>query len=78
MDSLRMGSVIIGPDIGAFKDLSSFDFVRTYHSFEDIISIYNNNSSSEKFSNGDIAGFCLANSWEKFGDQVVKELSRIG
>ncbi len=77
MDSLRMGSVIIGPDIGAFKDLSSFDFVKTYHSFEDILSIYNDNSSSEKFSNGDIARFCFENSWEKFGDRIVKQLNRI-
>jgi beta-1,4-mannosyltransferase len=66
MDSIGMGSVIIGPDAGAFKDLSSYKFVKTYKSYPEIIEIFRNFRSSDDSVFKEIDNFCNENSWENF------------
>jgi hypothetical protein len=77
MDSIGMGSLIIGPNTGAFKDLSSYNFVKTYNSFNDIIEIYNNNQGNSFTNHLELDSFCLENSWENFGEKIFRELTRV-
>jgi glycosyltransferase involved in cell wall biosynthesis len=70
IESIRMGSAVIGPDAGAFKDLSSYDFVRTYTTFEEIIDIYLNFNYNKENLRNEIRSFCRENSWELFGEKI--------
>ena len=74
MDSIRMRSVIIGPHIGAFKDLSSYDFVKTYNTFSEIIEIYTKHENAGDPLPIQIETFCLENSWNSFGEKLYKTL----
>lgn len=74
MDSLRMGTTILGPDHGAFKDLSAYSFVETYNSFEEIPQKLKNYSPSDQTRLEEIQKFCEENTWELFADKFQKEL----
>jgi hypothetical protein len=77
MDSIRMNSIIIGPNTGAFKDLSSFCFVKVYDDYTDIVSIYNNYRSFQIPSKETYDHFFRGNSWEKFSEKISKEINRL-
>jgi beta-1,4-mannosyltransferase len=70
MDSIRMRSVIIGPDIGAFRDLSSYDFVKTYNTYGEIIEIYTKYENTRDSMLTETEEFCLENSWNSFGEKL--------
>ena len=46
MDTLGFNANIIGPNTGAFADLFENGIIHTYHSFNEIITIYDNNKST--------------------------------
>jgi len=75
MDSIAMGSVIIGPNVGAFKDLSSYKFIKTYNTFNDIITINNNYQPDRDSLTGDIDAFCKENTWDLFGKKLCGMLN---
>jgi beta-1,4-mannosyltransferase len=77
MDSIRMGSNIIGPNFGAFKDLSSYGFMHLYNDFNEIINILKNKEIELESNSREIQNFCLENSWEFFMEKVDIELKRI-
>ena len=77
MESIRMGSAIIGPNIGAFKDLSSYNFMRTYNTYNEILEIYNDFNYCKKSILTDAVNFCHENSWDLFGKKLLKELSKV-
>lgn len=70
MDSIRMGSVIIGPNVGAFKDLKSYSFMQTYDSYEGIIDIFHNFNYDKDIITNEIKGFFNENSWDAFGAKL--------
>ena len=74
MDSIRMRSVIIGPDTGAFKDLSSYSFVKTYNTYSEIIEIFNKYEKTRDPMLVEIEKFCLENSWNSFGEKLNKTM----
>ncbi len=74
MDSIAFGSMIIGPDTGAFKDLSLYGFIRTYNSLEDIIGICNSYSPANNNVELERKLFCNENSWEIFGFRLCYSL----
>ena len=74
MDSIRMRSVIIGPDTGAFRDLSSYDFVKTYNTYGEIIEICNKYEPIRDTMLTEIDKFCEENSWDSFGKSLNKAL----
>ena len=76
MDSIGMGSIVIGPDVGAFKDLSSFNFVDTYKNYNDILDIYSNFSKDRDSISSEIDKFCLENTWSNFGEKLNAELTK--
>jgi hypothetical protein len=77
MESIRMGSAIIGPNIGSFKDLSSFKFIKTYNTYEEIMEICNNFNYSKNSILAEAVNFCNENSWDLFGEKLFKELSKL-
>jgi glycosyltransferase involved in cell wall biosynthesis len=74
MDSIGMGSAIIGPNTGAFKDLSSYNFINTYDTYSDIISFCNNSKLTGNSTLNEIKSFCNENSWPLFGESLNKAL----
>ena len=71
IDTIRMHSRIIGPDIGAFKDLEHLSFVNTYKEYEEIHDIHTRYvDSNDEFDDTELDEFSKNNSWEKFGDQL--------
>ena len=74
MDSVGMRSVIIGPDAGAFKDLSLYGFVYTYKTFDNIIEILKDHRSDFSTHLIEIEAFCNNNSWELFGEKLCSLL----
>lgn len=70
MDSLRMSTHIIGPNHGAFEDLSHLPTVHVFDEYEDIISIYHNGSESMESVKQELEGFFEENSWLKFADKI--------
>jgi beta-1,4-mannosyltransferase len=74
MDSIGNGSIIIGPDTGAFNDLSSNGFIRTYKTFPDIIEIQNTYKPDLEKISSERSGFLQENSWDMFGSRLCKAL----
>ena len=73
MDSIGMGSVIIGPSAGAFKDLSTYSFVKTFNSYSEIIDIYKSFDKNKYSLNSEIDSFCQENSWKLFVGKLFDE-----
>lgn len=72
MDSIRMGTSVIGPNKGAFKDLKSYSFVETYNTFDEIsdILVKKKTNNTEIFK--EIQDFCVQNTWNLFGEKLIK------
>lgn len=70
MDSIRMGSRVIGPEKGAFRDLSNCSFIETYRNFEEIPVIIKREKQEKKDISGEIEAFCTENSWQNFADKL--------
>ncbi len=74
-DSIAYGKKVIGPDVGAFKDLKETGFVQAYNNLNELIEIIdqaltqkNNNNYSE------IQEFIRANNWPKYAEKLHKWL----
>lgn len=71
MDSLAYGNQIIGPDVGAFKDLKEEGLIYTYHNFTNLIHLIDKVLASELNPNKiRLRNFILENSWEKYGSKL--------
>jgi glycosyltransferase involved in cell wall biosynthesis len=72
MDSIRMGASIIGPNKGAFNDLSNFSFINTYKTYKDIVDMLSDKNLRNSQNQKEIEMFCYENSWAKFEDKLFK------
>lgn len=74
MDSLSVGASIIGPNLGAFKDLSDDKEVnvRVYNSFSEIPTILNTS-----IPNANYPEFLSKHSWQIFSTDLQKLISNI-
>lgn len=70
MDSIRMKSIIIGPDTGAFRDLSTFPFIKVYNSFDEILEICSRDHFDKESIGKEIEFFCRNNNWDVFGKNL--------
>ncbi|MBM3435405.1 MAG: glycosyltransferase [Bacteroidetes bacterium] len=72
MDSLGFGANIIGPDAGAFKDLSKEHLISTFTDFDDLISKIDHQLAeiNESDSRANISEFLKENSWDKFAENL--------
>jgi len=71
IDSIRMQSRIIGPDIGANKDLKALSCIETYEKYEDILEINNRYLDVEKqIDPNELEKFYKENNWEEFSSKI--------
>lgn len=77
MDSIRMRTPIIGPDIGAFRDLKKYSFLEVYQNYKDILDIYDFYKEDTYQLNREVENFCLKNSWKSIMEELQPELENI-
>ena len=77
MDSLRMGTKILGPNVGSFKDLSYLSNVVVYDDFLEIPSIISQCNHTENDSEKDLEVFFEDNSWKKFAKNFFEAYCKI-
>jgi len=77
MDSLRMNAHIIGPNHGAFKDLSYLPIVHVFDEFEDIITIYTDSYEIQASDHDELEQFYEKNSWRRFGDKIRNHAAQL-
>lgn len=72
IDTIAMGGVPVGPNVGAFKDLSEEKVCITYNNYSDLLKIL----QSERVCDNNIANFFKKNSWRSFAEVINNEISR--
>jgi glycosyltransferase involved in cell wall biosynthesis len=78
MDSLLFNAVIIGPDVGAFKDLSRDGMIYTFDSYYDLLHLIDQILSSSFVDPNmprKIEEFIKANSWKAFSQKFYSLLN---
>ncbi|SNS07611.1 Glycosyltransferase involved in cell wall bisynthesis [Belliella buryatensis] len=78
MDSLRMNTKILGPKIGAFKDLSYLNIIENYDAFEDVREILSSYKEVQTEDKLQLDGFFEENTWEQFGFELTKLYDGLG
>lgn len=73
MDTLSYGKKIIGPNVGAFKDLKDDSLIETYTSFDELFIKLEN---QELLSNTHIKRFLDNNIWDNFAKKVIKVMEK--
>ena len=73
IDTIAFGGLPIGPNVGAFKDLTDEGVCTTYQNSEDLIRILN--LSQTNLSDDIRHSFIEENSWERFGDFLRQQIS---
>jgi len=71
MDTLSYGAQIIGPNIGAFKDMQKLGLIKTYNHYEEIIDILNHISDIGQ-DNKCLLRFIENNGWNDFSCKILK------
>lgn len=77
MDSLLAKSIILGPEAGAFNDLSEEGIVYTYKTYKDLIETTDGilkEPTKYGVSISDINGFIERNSWEEFSQKIFEAI----
>lgn len=71
MDTLLMGGNVVGPNKGAFKDLSEEGCCIVYNNYEELFSIINTNKTLNKEV---VESFLRNHSWDEFTISILKYL----
>jgi glycosyltransferase involved in cell wall biosynthesis len=78
MDSLGFGAHIIGPEVGAFADLSKENIIRTFKNFEDAIKIIEKESRQpDQKGQTKLNQFLAENSWPVFGKKFALKIQQL-
>lgn len=72
IDTIVLGGNPVGPNLGAFRDLSKEGVCFVYENYEKLIELLN---SKKEISNGERTFFIESNSWESFAKKINKLLS---
>jgi glycosyltransferase involved in cell wall biosynthesis len=72
MDTLSLGGNVIGPEMGAFKDLEKEKLCFVFKSYCDVLQIV---ESKKTIRLEEINAFAQANNWHLFSCNLVKELA---
>ncbi len=74
MDSLHFNSTIVGPNAGAFEDLSKLGIIKTFNNFEEISQIVSTFEFDQSMIDQKIK-FIEENKWNKFEEKINNILS---
>ena len=75
MDSMTYGATIVGPAVGAFKDLQELGLIETYTDFNSLLSVVDQEleATDEKLARQKkLSGFIAENSWDQFAHALLK------
>lgn len=73
MDTIAMGGIAIGPNVGAFKDLSNEGICAAYKDYDDMfIKLESTPQISKQF----VESFVKQNSWENFAKFIIDHLEK--
>ncbi len=75
MYSLGHGTNIIGPNVGAFRDLKEFNLINTYESYDDFLEKIQKNESHIDFEK--LNKFIEDNSWKNFTYNIYQILKQL-
>lgn len=73
MDTIAMGGIAMGPNIGAFKDLSKDGICMAYNDYDDM---FKRLKTSPEISKQYVGDFVKQNSWENFAKFVFEHLKK--
>lgn len=79
-DSLQFDAAIIGPDTGAFHDLSKLNIVRTYAEYSDLMDTIDNQlqkSETNMARDNRILEYIKDNSWKSFSNRISDYLNEM-
>lgn len=77
MDTITMGSRIIGPDRGAFKDLKEHGFISTFTEYKEIVDLVNNSSINNTEIKNRIKKFYNDNTWDLLNSKLIRAFEKI-
>lgn len=80
MDSLRFKTTIVGPNVGAFNDLSKDGLIYTFHDYVHLIEVLDDlleNYQDRAISASLTETYIIENSWEMFSDRVTTQLNQL-
>lgn len=69
--SLPKGVPIIGPQIGAFKELGALSLIYNYTNFQEVINLLNHTPNTEHSSIKDPEQFIKKHNWNDFADHIA-------
>ncbi len=78
MDTLSYGKIIMGPHVGAFRDLKEEGLIDTFIDFDDLIYKLTNGLEEGNNRNENLISFIENNSWHKFSEFLCKILYEKG
>jgi len=71
MQTLSCGATVIGPSVGAFKDMSDMDLIYVYKSFDSLIKLLDEVLNEKTIiDKKKIQSFISSNTWDKFSDKL--------
>jgi len=71
MDSLGYGANVVGPMVGAFKDLEKDGIVKIYNDFDELNKVISEQIGTKELSpDSALERFLLENTWDKYADNV--------
>lgn len=71
IDSLLLGKTVIGPNTGAFQDLSKEGLCFTFDNYNDIFKII---EGGKKINTDLISEYIEKNTWDHFGENLIKNI----
>ena len=74
--SLSQGALVIGPKTGAFQDLNSEGIINVFENYDDLIEKIDFQLSHQTLYPDKISEFVKNNSWQSFGIEIGKWISR--
>lgn len=72
--SLAMNTPIIGPNVGAFKEMADKGYIFKYHSFSEVVSLMKSGDRTAP-DTGTLSRFIMEHSWTNFGHALRKNLN---
>ena len=74
MDTLSYNNNVIGPNVGAFRDLNEEGLIDTFIDFDNLIEKLENGLFDKKLDIQKLTTFIEKNSWENFGIHLCKNM----
>lgn len=76
MNTLKYGNIVLGPDVGSFRDLKEEGIIETFTNYDNLHKHLDNILLHNEVNNDNLVDFIERNSWIKFGNWLCNIISR--